>query len=115
LFAVAADTRNCNGQALLCDVSVHCCTENLLNSIGLQACTILLCTVQVEREIATRLIEIAALKKETDSLSKARLQKLEEEVRILIYRGPPFVRSHQQISLHALLRVHAVVTSVLHN
>eukprot|EP00953_Heterococcus_sp_UTEX-ZZ885_P023429 12880-Heterococcus_DN1.PRE.6 len=36
--------------------------------------------IHVEREIATRLIEIAALKKETDALSKARLQKLEEEV-----------------------------------
>ena len=43
---------------------------------------------QVEREIATRLIEIAALKKETDALSKARLQKLEEEVRISVNEAP---------------------------
>jgi hypothetical protein len=43
---------------------------------------------QVEREIATRLIEIAALKKETDALSKARLQKLEEEVRISVNEEP---------------------------
>jgi hypothetical protein len=48
----------------------------------------LLCTVQVEREIATRLIEIAALKKETDALSKARLQKLEEEVRFFTVGEP---------------------------
>ena len=35
---------------------------------------------QVERELATRLIEIEALRKETDPLSKARLQKLQKEV-----------------------------------
>ena len=39
---------------------------------------------RVEREIATRLIEIEALKKETDSLSKSRLKKLQQEVRTVV-------------------------------